>query len=153
MHTDDFTRQTLLQEGVTRRILRAFYSVYNGLGFGFMESVYARALTLEMLALGLTVAREVPVEVIYRGAIVGSFRVDLLVDSCVVVELKATRALASTDAQQLLNYLRGTRLEVGLLLHFGPKPAFKRLISSNDAPPRRDPRRSAGPPAAKRHSR
>ncbi len=125
-------RDVLLQEHLTRGVIGgAFYRVYNTLGFGFLESVYANALTHEMTKRGLRVEREVPVRVWYDGHPVGTFRVDVLVEGAVVVEIKAARALGPTDPQQVLNYLRGTNLEVGLLLHFGPKPSFKRFVSSN----------------------
>jgi GxxExxY protein len=130
--TERSRRGTLLHEDVTGRILGAFFHVYNTLGYGFLESVYAGALAREMMKRGLTVEREVAIEVRYDGAVVGVFRADLLVNRAVIVEIKATRALTPADAQQLLNYLRGTELEVGLLLHFGPRPTFRRLISSDE---------------------
>ena len=130
------TRDGLLHAEVTGRILGAFYHVYNALGYGFVESVYAAALAREMSKRGLHVQREVAIEVRYEGAVAGVFRADILVDSVVIVELKATRTLTPIDAQQLLNYLRATGLEVGLLLHFGPRPSFRRLVSSDETDPR-----------------
>ena len=113
----------------TRAIIDCFYKVYNGLGYGFLESVYRRALEQELLRAGLTVAREVAVEVFYQRQSVGMFRLDLLVEHRVAVELKATPVLGHTDRRQLLNYLRATSLDVGLLLHFGPQPKFHRIVS------------------------
>jgi GxxExxY protein len=133
----------LLQESTTRRIVGSFYDVYNRLGFGFLESVYANALELELNEHGLLVRREMPVRVHYRGRPVGEFRADMVVEDVVLVEIKASRVLDPHAREQTLNYLRGTALEVGLILHFGTRPRFERVISSC-----RDPRRSVGLPAA-----
>ena len=133
----------LLEEDLTRSIISAFYDVYNQLGFGFLESVYANALTLELRERGRTVSREVPVRVFYRGSRVGEYRADMVVEHAVLVEIKASRLLDVQARQQTLNYLRGTHLEVGLLLHFGPKPHFERVVSTG-----LDRRRSAGLPVA-----
>ena len=112
---------------LVRRVIGAFYEVYNTLGYGFLEAVYARALERELRARGLRVAREALIEVRYKGAVVGVFRADLLVEQCLVVELKATAALSRADTAQVLNYLRGSGLSAGLLLHFGPEPVFRRI--------------------------
>lgn len=125
-------RSALIQEKVSREVLGAFYTVYNELGFGFLEAVYARALEIELLARGLAVAREVPVDVRYGSDIVGCYRADVVVESAVLVEIKAGRLLDPEAERQLLNYLRGSTIEVGLLLHFGPKPVFRRMIFTND---------------------
>jgi GxxExxY protein len=117
---------------LTHDILGAFYDVYNSLQFGFLEAVYVNALTAELRERGHHVAREVPIDVRYKGQSVGSYRVDLLVDDAVVLEVKATRCLDPQAEHQLLNYLRATRLEVGLLLHFGVRPAFKRLVCTSN---------------------
>jgi GxxExxY protein len=136
--------ETLFEEALTRRIIGAFYDVYNALGFGFLESVYANALAVEMVSRGLHVVREASAEVRYKGEVVGMFRADLLVESRVVIELKASARLHPAHPAQLLNYLRATDLEVGLLLHFGPRPAIQRFVASNDLPrARSDPRQSA----------
>src|SRR5947208_9375831 len=112
-------RPDLLLEGeTTSRIIGAFYETYNELGFGFLESVYRRALATELRSRGLDVEVEAPIEAVYKGVVVGSFRMDLLIEHRVVVEIKASALLAPTDRRQLLNYLRATRCEVGLLLHF-----------------------------------
>jgi GxxExxY protein len=124
--------ETLFEEAITRRIIGAFYDVYNGLGYGFLESVYANALALEIVGRGLHVVREASAEVRYKGEVVGMFRADLLVESRVVVELKSSRKLDPAHGAQLLNYLRATDLEVGLLLHFGLRASFQRFIASND---------------------
>ncbi len=123
------TTGDLIEERLTGSVIGAFYEVYNGLGFGFLEFLYVRALELELLERGHCVAREVSVQVRYKGALLGTQRLDMIVDDRLVVETKSTHALHSSASRQLYNYLRATNLEVGLLLHFGPKPAFYRAIS------------------------
>lgn len=135
--------ETLFEEALTRRIIGAFYDVYNALGYGFLESVYANALAVEVASRGLHVVREASAEVCYKGEVVGVFRADLLVESRVVVELKASPKLHPADPMQLLNYLRSTDLEVGLLLHFGPEPTIRRFVASNDLPRGRRHQRSS----------
>ena len=109
-------------------IVGSFFDVYNTLRFGFLEAVYARALELELRSRGLEVAREAAVAVCYKGQNVGFYRVDLLVDGCIVVEVKATRLLDASARYQTLNYLRATGLSLGLLLHFGPRASFQRVV-------------------------
>ena len=126
--------ETLFEEALTRKIIGAFYDVYNALGYGFPESVYANALAREIVSRGLHVVREARAEVLYKGEVVGTFRADLLVEARVVVELKASEKLDKSHHAQVINYLRATDLEVGLLLHFGRRPLFKRHISTNGHP-------------------
>jgi GxxExxY protein len=121
----------LKHEGLTGAILKAFYDVYNELGQGFLESVYENALAIVLSSEGLHVVRQVPVPVWFRGRQVGDFRADLLVEDRVLLELKAGRALEPVHEAQLMNYLRATDVEVGLLLNFGPKPQFKRFAYDN----------------------
>jgi GxxExxY protein len=116
---------------VTDKILKVFYEVYNELRHGFLESVYHRSLVLALEAVGLNACSRVVVPVWFRGTQVGHFEADVLVERCVLLELKATRTLDSSHRAQLLNYLRATDIEVGLLLNFGEKPEFKRLIFDN----------------------
>ncbi|HEX7939219.1 MAG TPA: GxxExxY protein, partial [Gemmatimonadaceae bacterium] len=111
---------------LTGEILGGFFTVYNALGYGFLEHVYSNALSLELRNRGLKVEREVAVEVQYRGQPVGHYRMDTVVEGRVLVELKATAALSEADRRQLFNYQRASKVELGLLLHFGPKPAFRR---------------------------
>lgn len=113
---------------ITEKIIKAFYDVYNSLGYGFLERVYERALAVEFDRLGLRLGRQVPIKVYHRGAVVGDYFADFVVDGKVVVELKAIRELTDCDGKQLLNYLRCTDLEVGLLLNFGREAEFKRKI-------------------------
>lgn len=121
----------LLQEKLTRRILRVYYDVYNELGGGFLESVYARAFEIALEEAGLPAIREVPVPVRFRGRVIGDFRADFLIDATVLVETKAVRRLEDADAAQLVNYLRATDLEIGMLLNFGPRPEFRRMVLQN----------------------
>ena len=122
----------LLHGELTDRVLDVFYQVHYELGFGYAESVYSNAFAIALMDMGMTVEREVPTTVFFRGAQVGSFRADQVVNSAVLLELKAGRALDPSVETQVLNYLRCTRLEVGLVLHFGEKPRFRRLIFTND---------------------
>lgn len=116
---------------ITDKIIRVFYEVYNELGHGFLESVYERSLEIALHSLDLKVCRQIQIPVWFRGKPVGDFTADMLVEDCVLLELKASRALDSSHQAQLLNYLRATEIEVGLLLNFGVKPEFKRLIFDN----------------------
>lgn len=116
----------------TEDVIYCFYRVYNTLGPGFLESVYENALCIELRKLGIEYKQQAPLTVLYEGQPVGEFRADLIVDNCVVVELKAARAIEPAFEAQVLNYLRATDMEVGLLLNFGPKPEFRRLIFDND---------------------
>jgi GxxExxY protein len=118
----------LIDEPLTRSVIGAFYEVYNVLGFGLLEQLYAAALERELRARGHRVAREVAVRVVYKGEVIGTQRLDMLVDGRLVVETKSTRVLHPIGARQLRNYLHATRLEVGLLLHFGPEPRFYRVV-------------------------
>lgn len=117
---------------VSEAILGGFYGVYRELGPGFLESVYEASLAIVLRDMGLQVEQQAPVNVHFRGVTIGVFRIDLLVQSAIAVELKASRALDPSHEAQLLNYLRASHLEVGLLLNFGQRPSFKRLAYSND---------------------
>lgn len=123
---------TLLHESVSRAVIHAFKQVHAELGHGFLESVYSAAMSVALHELGCRVDREMPVEVAFRGRRVGVFRVDLLVDNRVCVELKVCRTLHKVHEAQLLNYLRASRIEVGLLLNFAPHAEFRRFILTND---------------------
>jgi GxxExxY protein len=112
-------------------VLGAFYRVYNELGTGFLESVYEAAMVVVLGGMGMHVERQAPVSVRFRGITIGSFKIDLLVESAIAVELKASRTLERAHEAQLLNYLRASELEVGLLLNFGERPSFKRLAYAN----------------------
>ncbi len=116
---------------LTQRIIGVFYEVYNELGPGFLESVYERAMVVALHEQGLVVESQAPVRVLFRGPEVGDFRVDLLIGGVVIVELKTARSIDAAHEGQLLNYLKATHVEVGLILNFEPKPEFKRLVFSN----------------------
>ena len=121
----------LKHRDITEIILRAFYTVYNELGYGFLEKVYENSLAIELVALGLQVAQQVPIEVYYKEQRVGFYEADLVIEDAVIVELKSVEQLIDRHEAQLLNYLMATRFEVGLLLNFGPKPLFKRKAFDN----------------------
>ncbi len=134
MNTDKDTAKRAfagLHSEVSDVVLRCFYGVYRELGGGFVESVYHRALAMALRDAGLNVAVEVPIQVHYRGVIVGEFKADVTVNGCVLLELKAVSGLDSAHESQILNYLRATTFEVGLLLNFGPRPQFKRFVLEN----------------------
>ena len=120
---------------LTKLIIGAMFEVYNILGSGFLESVYANALAVELRLRGLRVERNVMFEIFYRGIPVGRYVADLIVESQVVVETKVARAIEAPHRAQLLNYLRATGLEVGLVLNFGPSAQFKRVVSTSRQSP------------------
>ena len=125
------SRIDLVEEKLTGSVIGAFFEVYNQIGFGFVESVYSKALEIELRERGHRVDREVSVPVHYKGIKLGGFRIDTLVDDKLIVELKSSQVLSPTAKRQLYNYLKATQLEVGLLLHFGPQPKFYREVSKN----------------------
>ncbi len=117
---------------ITGLILKAFFKVYNTLGYGFLEKVYENAMLIELRTLGLKCSNQLPVEVFYDDQIVGDYTADILVEELVIVELKAIETLAPIHETILVNYLKGTELEVGLLLNFGPKPQYKRRVLTTE---------------------
>ena len=121
----------LAEERLTGSIIGAFFEVYNTLGYGFLESLYVKALERELRRRGHDVKREFAIYVSYKGELLGVQRLDMVVDDKVVVETKATLELQKDVRRQVLNYLRATNLEIGLLLHFGPEPRFYRFFNSN----------------------
>lgn len=116
----------------TEKIIECFYKVYNALGYGFLEKVYQNALVIELREACFEVDSELPVTVFYKGYNVGDFRADLLVDKEIFLELKAIEKLLPNDENQLINYLKATEIEIGLLLNFGKKPEIKRKIYTNN---------------------
>ncbi len=126
MNTDNYKHSD-----ITKKIISAFYKVYNTLGYGFLEKVYENALFIELTAMGLLVAKQKQIQVYYEGKEVGEYFADLTVENCVIVELKAAESLCEEHEFQLINYLKATEIEVGLLLNFGKKPHFKRKVFSN----------------------
>ena len=116
---------------ITDQIICSFYNVYNQLGYGFLEKVYERALVIELEDVGLSVVSQHPIKVMYNESCVGDYLCDLFVERSVIVEIKATRVLLPEHEAQLLNYLKATDIEVGLLLNFGPEPQVKRKAFDN----------------------
>jgi len=116
---------------ITENIIKAFYTVYNTLGYGFLEKVYQNALFIELVGMGMFVEKQKQINVYYEGMDVGSYYADLTVESLVIVELKAAEALCEEHEFQLINYLKATEIEVGLLLNFCKKPEFRRKVFSN----------------------
>src|SRR5947209_11619097 len=114
-----------------RSIIDVFYDVYNELGFGFYETVYDEALALSLMERGFNVSRQVSTPIWFHGRKIGEYRADLVINDALLLELKSAQALDTAHHAQVLNYLRCTDFEVALLLNFGPKPAFKRLVFEN----------------------
>jgi GxxExxY protein len=123
----------LLHESITQEIIKCFYQVYNSLGYGFMEKVYERALLIELKKSGLSAKSQEKIMVTYDDVIVGTYYADILVEEKIILELKAATVLMPEHEAQLLNYLKATTIEVGLLLNFGLEPAFKRKIFTNNS--------------------
>ena len=118
---------------LTQKIIGVFYDVYNEVGRGFLESVYSKCMQIALHEAGLHVQREVLIPVMFRNQDVGQFRGDLLVESLILLELKAVQTLDRSHETQMLNYLRATEIEVGLLLNFGAiQPQLRRLVFEND---------------------
>jgi GxxExxY protein len=122
----------LIHTNITHKIIKAYYNVYNELGFGFLEKVYENALLYEMIECGLFCEKQKPIKAFYHEKRVGEYFADIIVCNSVIVELKAAEALAEEHELQLINYLKATEIEVGLLLNFGKKPEFKRKLFTND---------------------
>ncbi|MFT4526417.1 MAG: GxxExxY protein [Bacteroidia bacterium] len=125
------TKTEYLHSELTGQIIKAFYNVYNELGYGFLEKVYENAMLIELERLALSSKAQVPIKVFYEEVEVGNYFADLLVENQVIVELKACSTIADEHEAQLLNYLRATDVEVGLLLNFGKKPEHKRKVFEN----------------------
>jgi GxxExxY protein len=123
----------LVHEAITGSVIGAFFEVYNELGYGFLENVYAAALEIVLRERGHSVRREVRVIVYFRGIAISPQRIDMVVDDLVVIEIKSTHILSKASPRQLYSYLKSTKLEVGLLLHFGPEARFYRHICSRGA--------------------
>ena len=122
---------TLKHREITDKVIKSFYEVYNELGKGFLESVYEQALSIVLAGCGLQVERQKEISVHFRGDVIGEFRADMIVNRKVLLEIKAVRSLSPAHEAQLINYLKATSIEVGLLLNFGKKPEFKRFIHDN----------------------
>jgi GxxExxY protein len=122
------SHRVIIEKELSHAIVGCFFEVYNELGYGFLESLYARALEITMQGRGLRVDREYPVIVTFRGQQIGFHRVDMLVEQRVIVELKSTERLAESGRRQLRSYVTALGLDLGILLHFGPVPRFHREL-------------------------
>lgn len=116
---------------ITEIIIKSFYKVYNKLGYGFLEKVYENAMYIELKNEGLFVEKQKPIKVFYNETEVGNYFADLVVNEFIIVELKASESLCEEHEYQLINYLKATEIEIGLLLNFGKTPKFKRKIFTN----------------------
>jgi GxxExxY protein len=122
-------RRELVHARVSSLIIRCFFDCYNELGYGYLEPIYARALEILLRECGLHVDREFPIPVMFRGQQIGFHRCDLLVERSIIIELKATEHLPAHCERQLRNYLKGLRLDLGFVLHFGPGPRFIPVVA------------------------
>ena len=129
---EQISNNNLLHKDITDVIIKCFYNVYNTLGFGFLEKVYNNAMFYEILETNHQCEKQKPIKVFYKKTVVGDYFADLVVNNKVIVELKACESICEPHELQLINYLRATDIEVGLLLNFGKKPEFKRKIFTND---------------------
>ena len=125
----------LLQKDITNKIIEAYYDVYNILGFGFLEKVYQNAMFLELRERGFYVEAQKQIKVNFKSVFVGEYYADFFINEKIIVELKAAECLVKENEAQLINYLRGTDIEVGILFNFGKKPEFIRKIFTNDLKP------------------
>lgn len=121
----------MLHKEITDKIINAYYKVYNTLGYGFLEKVYENSLAIALRKSGLKVEQQKNIKVYYEAEEVGEYFADLLVEDSVIVEVKAAKSLAEEHEAQLVNYLKATTIEVGLLINFGREPNFKRKIFEN----------------------
>lgn len=121
----------MVDKELTGEVIKVYYKVYNSLGYGFLESVYKNAMMIELAAAGLVAEAEKQIAVNYAGRIVGNYAADIVVNDRLIVELKAREALSEAHEAQLVNYLRATHIEIGLLFNFGKVPEFKRKYFSN----------------------
>lgn len=122
----------ILHQEITERVIKSFYTVYNTLGHGFLEKVYENAFMIELIKMGLNAEQQKKIEVFYDGKRVGEYYADILVNDLIILELKAADAIAPEHEAQIINYLKATKIEVGLLFNFGSKPQFIRRILTND---------------------
>jgi GxxExxY protein len=127
----DTDSQDAKYKELTEKIIGVFYKVYNQLGYGFLEKVYENAMMLEFEKESIPALAQSPIKVSYDGRVIGEYFADILVDGKVIVEIKASRGLPLESEAQLLNYLKATDMEVGLLLNFGPAPQIKRKVFDN----------------------
>ena|SRR5215813_4138194 len=121
----------MLEETLTKQIIGVFYKVYNALGYGFLEKVYENAMAIELRKVGLSIECQKQIKVHYDGELIGDYYADIVVNNIVILELKAAESLHPAHEAQLLNYLKATEKEIGLLFNFGEKPQFRRYFSND----------------------
>ncbi len=116
---------------LTDRIIKVFYKIYGKLGYGFLEKVYENTMMIEFKKKGIIAIAQAPIKVLYEGEVVGEYYADIMVEDKIIIEIKASNILAGENEAQLLNYLKASNIEVGLLLNFGPKPEVRRKAFDN----------------------
>ena len=121
----------LLHKEITEKLIKCYYKVYNTLGYGFLEKVYENAFALELQQNGLDVKCQFPIKVYYENKIVGEYYADIIVNNLIIIELKASAYLLEEHECQLINYLKATEIELGLLLNFGKEAEYKRKVFMN----------------------
>jgi len=126
---------SLLYADVTEQIIKSYYHVYNTLGYGFLEKVYENALAATVRKRGFDVVQQMPVKVFFEGVLVGEYLADLVVNGCVIIDVKAADDIHAAHEAQIVNYLKATPIEVGLLLNFGQEAQFRRRLLTNDRKP------------------
>lgn len=125
---DKIKYDNYIESDLTNKIIGAFYKVYNTLGYGFLENVYENSLMIELRNMGLRCDKQRPIEVFYNENRVGEYFADIVVEDKIIIEIKAVETLCEEHEFQLINYLKATDIEVGLLLNFGKKPEIKRKV-------------------------
>lgn len=122
----------MLERELSNKVIHCFYKVYNTLGYGFLEKVYENALYIELINNGISCSKQFPIKVFYNEVMVGEYYADIIVEDSIIIELKAADSLAIQHEYQLVNYLKATQIELGILLNFGKEPKFVRKIFTND---------------------
>jgi len=122
----------MLERELSNKVIHSFFKVYNTLGYGFLEKVYENALYLELINNSISCKKQCPIKVFYNNVIVGEYFADIIVEDVLIIELKAAEVLVLEHEYQLINYLKATEIEVGLLLNFGKEPKFIRKVFSNE---------------------
>ena len=121
----------LLHKEITEKIIKSYFKVYNTLGYGFLEKVYENAMAIELRKNGLDVKCQHPITVLYESEIVGEYFADIIINGIVVIELKAAKEISEEHECQLINYLKATNIELGLLMNFGKDAEYKRKVFMN----------------------
>lgn len=121
-----------LHQDLTEKVIAHYYKVYNTLGFGFLEKVYEKSLILELQKNDIPFEKQKPIKVYYNSEIVGDYIADIIVDNRIILEIKAAEIIKEEHELQLINYLKATQIELGLLLNFGKVPEIRRKIFTND---------------------